>query len=77
MKNELAEVLEALYNSEINASLSSFWDGGWSVYLGDDMNGYKADEVFYDLAPVADWLTEEAIEHYPDSVFSKNRKRKS
>ena len=46
----LTEVMEALYDSGINAGISiqSFWDGGWHwrVSLGDELNGFTAEEVF-------------------------------
>jgi hypothetical protein len=31
MKPTLMHVMQALYASEINCSVSSFWDGGWLV----------------------------------------------
>jgi hypothetical protein len=32
-------VMRKLYESEINCALSCFWDNGWDVKLGDEMNG--------------------------------------
>ena len=37
---DLTTVLMDLYRSEINCSISSFWDNGFLVQLGDDMNGF-------------------------------------
>ena len=31
-----------LYDSEINVSLSWFWDAGFTVKIGDDVNGFVA-----------------------------------
>jgi hypothetical protein len=35
--------LQALYDSEINFTISTFWDVGFTWKLGDDMNGFVAD----------------------------------
>ena len=69
----LAAVLRALYASEINVSVSSFWDGGWRVKLGDDWNGFDAEKEFRNdaLDEAASWLVEQALALYPDSVFAK------
>jgi len=37
----LGKVIDALYDSEINCSVSTFWDGGFTMKLGDEMNGFK------------------------------------
>jgi hypothetical protein len=39
---DIATVMNRLYESEINCSISSFWDNHWDVKLGDDMNGFVA-----------------------------------
>ena len=39
-------VMKNLYESEINCSISSFWDNGWDVKLGDEMNGFVAEGNF-------------------------------
>ena len=36
-------VMQRLYDSEINAWVSSFWDDGFYVRLGDEMNGFRAE----------------------------------
>lgn len=43
----LLEVMAALYESEINCGVASFWDAGFDVWLGDDANGKKAVHGFY------------------------------
>jgi hypothetical protein len=74
----LTDVLAALYQSEINASVcvSSFWDGGWQwkIQLGDEMNGFMAEETFTQeqfQSQAAAWLIEAATKAYPDSQFTK------
>ena len=67
----LASILEDLYDSEINFSISSDWDCGHCVQLGDMRNGFKASSSFVDGPNVAQELIRMAIEHYPESDFSK------
>ncbi len=56
----LIQALEAFYKAEINIQISTFWDGGWDVKIGDASNGYKAEEVcFYSLQELADWMMEQ------------------
>ena len=39
--SDLEEILSALYESEINASISWLWDGGIDVMLGDELSGLQ------------------------------------
>jgi len=39
LRGDLSQILRALYAHEINVGMQSFWDGGWDVWFGDDMNG--------------------------------------
>lgn len=64
-------VMQRLHDSEINCRIECFWDQQWSAYIGDDMNGYKAENHnlgSYDEAET--WLALTAIGLYPGSVFS-------
>jgi hypothetical protein len=63
-------ILQGLYESEINCSISSGWDSGWAVKLGDQATGYKAEGMFVNLLDAARFLREQAIRHYPHSVFA-------
>ena len=58
---------QLLYAHEINASASCFWDAGWTVKLGDELNGWVAVRQFEnkDLGQAADWLLAEAKRAYP------------
>ncbi len=31
---------QALYDSKINFTISTFWDGGFTWKLGDELNGF-------------------------------------
>ena len=64
-------VLQALYGSEINFSLSTFWDAGFDWKLGDDMNGFVAEGAAKTLAEAISALANAACRHFPDSVFAK------
>lgn len=54
----LSDVLKLLYDHEINVTLSSFWDGGWLVQIGDISNGFRASQNFRDedFGAIPDWL---------------------
>ena len=70
----LSHVIQKLYASEINCSISSFWDGGWDASLGDGMNGFRDSGNFDTLEEVAVFLDQEAQTHYPLSKYSKERR---
>jgi hypothetical protein len=72
MSKSLTQVLQALYRSEINVTISCFWDGGWEVQLGDQLNGFVA-ETWFDNAKLDDaaaWLADNAKRHFPKSEFA-------
>jgi hypothetical protein len=75
MKPNLLSVLCALYASEINVSIciSSLWDEGWEVKLGDTVQGFKVKQTFAnaELDKAARWLAEQASLHYPESDFAR------
>jgi hypothetical protein len=64
-------ILQDLYDSEINFSIVSFWDNGFEVKLGDDMNGFVASGNAQEFANAVEWLKVRAIEKYPESTFAK------
>jgi hypothetical protein len=43
---DLAQVMRQLYASEINWSIESFSGAGWTVRLGDLLNGIEAEQTF-------------------------------
>jgi hypothetical protein len=63
-------VLKQLYESEISCSISSFWDGGWDVKLGDEMNGFVAEGNFHTLDEAAEFLDRQARIHFRESVYA-------
>lgn len=64
-------VLQDLYHSEINFTISTFWDGGFDVKLGDPQNGFVDEANFTRFGMVEGWLISAAIHHYPKSLFAK------
>lgn len=70
----LDDVLYALYSSEINVSIHCFWDAGWTVQIGDAMNGFK-DTAYFDnneMSDIAGWLAKAAYLRYPNSDYAKD-----
>lgn len=66
------EILQKLYDSEINFRLSCFFDAGFEASLGDEINGFKAsDENFETLEEAIDHLVNMAKKFYPESEFSR------
>ncbi len=67
----LHNILADAYANEINCGMSCFWDAGWEVWIGDDMNGYKAKETVTDVTDAAHWLHTNIIKFYPDSAYAR------
>lgn len=55
-KAALADELQRIYDMETNVEVYCFWDGGWTVQIGDATNGYRESFDSYDLVKIADWL---------------------
>lgn len=64
-------VMQDLYHSEINFAVSTFWDGGFDLKLGDPVNGFLEAGNVDRWGQVEAWLVEAAIKHYPDSLFAR------
>ncbi len=74
-EGRLERELKKLYDSEINISITSFWDGGWYVKLGDHVNGWKdPDWDTCELHDIVGAIRDLAKEHYPNSTYVKNLK---
>lgn len=68
-------MLQDLYDSEINASISWNWDAGVEVRLGNGLYGdeknWEASDNVKTIQDAEEWLVTRAIELYPNSVFAK------
>lgn len=58
-------VMQQLYESEINVSVSSFYDDGFLVQLGDEVTGFVAEARLPTWADVEKWLACMARIHFP------------
>lgn len=65
--DDLLTVLAGLYAQEINLGFQGFWDGGWDVWFGDQMNGLRRTETFLpeEIDSIVPWLKKTAEELYP------------
>jgi hypothetical protein len=66
----LDDVLARLYESEINFSLSAFWDCGVTVKVGDRVNGFSAETDVRPPREAAEFLDRAAREQYPESLYA-------
>lgn len=67
------DTLQALYESEINFAVLTFWDCGVCWKLGDAVSGYKAEGRAASMAEAADALAIAACRHFPESTFARRR----
>src|SRR5260370_2374059 len=68
----LEHELQLIYESEINVRISWLWDGGIDVRLGDEMDGYLAEENVSSAEDIVPWL-QDAIAHFnPHSTYTKS-----
>ena len=68
---DLAAELQRIYESQINVRIGWFWDCGIEVRLGDDINGFLAEEFVPSIGEVLPWLQEAIARFYPDSTYAK------
>ena len=69
------DILQEVYDSEINFRLACFWDGGFDVEIGDALNGFKARSIVFTVAEAVEWIKSKALELYPNSEFSRKYRR--
>jgi DNA-directed RNA polymerase subunit RPC12/RpoP len=71
-RGDLAEELQKIYDSEINVRISWLWDGGIEVWIGDDMNGYLAQDSVSSAAEIVPWFQEAIAHFYPGSTYARD-----
>jgi len=59
------EMLKELYHREVNFSLTTFWDSGYTAKLGDELNGFVAESNFNKLEEAINFLREQLEIHFP------------
>jgi hypothetical protein len=70
MKLTIDEALKKLYENEINCSIHSEWDAGWTAKIGDHMNGYMDIAYFLpnEIDQIGEWLINAANRLHPFMV---------
>lgn len=76
MVNIIAE-LKRIGKSEINFSISYFYDEQWEFRLGDELNGYTYLASFHSIESGMNHLIQEIIKQFPDSDYIKQLKKRS
>lgn len=66
----LHNVPQRLYDSEINFSISCFWDGGFVAKIGDTMDGFAAVAMTRTYREALEWLDMEVRLRYPGSRYA-------
>ena len=69
---EKLEVLQAIYDSEINLQISWLWDAGIDWKIWDELNWWEYSWTDKDLDIAVVKIAKKCIELYPDSEFAKN-----
>jgi hypothetical protein len=69
-------VLQGLYESEINYTVSAFWDCGFRWSLGDPLNGFLADGAAQTFEQAVSDLAQAAVQHFPNSAFARSTERR-
>jgi hypothetical protein len=65
-------VLQKLYDSEINFTISGFWDCGFRWKLGDDMNGFLAEGWTNTFDQAVIEIARSAMKRFPNSAFARS-----
>ena len=68
---DLATEFQKIYDSEINVRVSWLWAGGIEVWIGDDMNGYLAQDTVSSADEIAPWFQEAIAHFHPESTYAQ------
>jgi hypothetical protein len=63
-------ILQGLYESEINFTVSAFWDCGFRWSVGDPLNGFVAEGSAQTFEWAVSDLAQATVEHFPNSAFA-------
>lgn len=69
-RHDAGQVLQDIYDSEINISIGWMWDRGVEVVIGDHTNGVKERGQFVFVREAISWLVDQIPRHYPSSEFA-------
>ena len=73
----LVNELKRIGRSEINWSISYFYDDCWQVRLGDDLNGFTWEVSFGSIERAVNKLIQEIIKQFPNSEYVKELHKRS
>ena len=63
-----SQKIQYVYDLELNAVITWFFDAGFEVSIGDDVNGWiETADGFRTFDEAADWLYQRALEMFPES----------
>ena len=68
---DIAMVMGMLYRSEINIHISTLWDGRYDVKLGDEHNGFVAEDNVKTFSACVNFLDIQAQIHFPTSLYAR------
>jgi len=66
-----ARELQRIYDGEINVRINGLWDCGIEVRLGDEVNGFLAEETFALVDGILPWLQQAIAHFYPASTYAQ------
>lgn len=66
------DVIQRLYDSEINAGLESDWDGGITAWIGRTPQLTARTFLRDEFDHVGAWLDDEARRLFPESKYARN-----
>ena len=64
------EELQKIYDSGICFSISTFWNAGFTIKLGNYRNRLEAEAVFKTLDEAIFWLQGQVKARFPDSTYA-------
>jgi len=67
---ELGQIIDLLYQSEINCEVSTYYDAGMMVRLGDEATGFVAEKNVRTPQEAAEFLDIQARIRFPDSLYA-------
>ena len=57
----IEEMIEAIYNEEVNIMIESFWDAGYSFHIGDEVSGFIDRFESMDFRSGVKWLYDQIV----------------
>lgn len=73
----ISEELKRIGRSEINFSISYFFDDCWQVRLGDDLNGFTHESSYDSIERSVNKLIQEIIKQFPTSNYVNTLRKRS